>query len=393
MTTYDFDTITERRGTDSAKWKWGSNHEPLVDDVLPLWVADMDFQSPPAVIQALQERAAHGVFGYVGPPRELQEVIVERLQKLYNWTVKPGEIIFMAGLVTGINVTCAAVGEPGDGVLMQPPVYGPFLGAPKNRERCAQFAELALVQNGQDVRYEIDFDVFESAITDQTSLFLLCNPHNPVGRVFTRAELERLAEICLKHDIVICSDEIHCDLLMDGNQHIPMASLSPEIADKTITLLAPSKTFNLAGLGCGFAVVQNPDLLKRMQAKSHGIGHVEIFGYAGALAAYREGADWLEELLVYLQANRDYLVDYVKANLPGVRTTTPEGTYLAWLDCREAGIEGVPADFFLEKARVSLNDGAWFGRGGAGFVRLNFGCPRETLDQALVHMHKSLKRI
>jgi cystathionine beta-lyase len=243
-------------------------------------------------------------------------------------------------------------------------------------------------------RYERDLDAFERAIAERTSLFLLCNPHNPVGRVFEMAELERLAEICLRHDVVICSDEIHCDFVFRGYRHVPIASLAPEIAARTITLLAPSKTYNIAGLSCSVGVAQDPDLRARLQRAGRGLlPHVNVLGYVAALAAYRDSQDWLDELLVYLEENRDYVLEYVAAYMPDIRCYRPEGTFLAWLDCREAGIPGCPSQFFLERARVALNDGATFGSGGEGFVRLNFGCPRETLTQALDCMRIALDEL
>ena len=242
-----------------------------------------------------------------------------------------------------------------------------------------------------DGSYEIDFDRFEGAITERTRLFVLCNPHNPVGRVFRRDELEGMAATCLRRDLVICSDEIHCDLVFPGHRHVPIASLAPEIADRTITLMAPSKTFNVPGLKCSVAIVQNEELRKKLKRTKTGLVHgVNVMGLVAAEAGYRDGGPWLAALLRYLEANRDYLAGYVEANLPGITMSEPEGTYLAWLDCREAGIPGSPHEFFLQKARVAVNDGKVFGRGGEGFVRLNFGCPRAQLTEALEKMKESL---
>jgi cystathionine beta-lyase len=237
----------------------------------------------------------------------------------------------------------------------------------------------------------IDFDAFEAAITERTRLFILCNPHNPIGRAFRRDELERMAKICLRHNMVICSDEIHCDLLFPESHHVPMATLSPEVADRTITLMAPSKTFNIAGLECSVAIIQNRDLRKKLKAaRADCVPEVNIMGYVAALAAYRDGQPWLDELLLYLGANRDVLLQYVQEHLPGIGVSKPEATYLAWLDCRQAGMSDNPHRFFLQKARVALNDGATFGRGGEGFVRLNFGCPRPLLLDALDKMRAAL---
>jgi cystathionine beta-lyase len=252
-----------------------------------------------------------------------------------------------------------------------------------------QEAPLTLMPDG---RYIIDFDRFEAAITPETRLFLLCNPHNPVGRVFQNDELEKLAQICLRHNLTICSDEIHCDLIFSGSRHIPIASLSPEIAHNTITLMSPSKTFNLAGLKFSFAIVPNPELRKRMEAARQGlVGGINIMGRVAALAAYRDGQPWLDQLLPYLQANRDLLVNFIHERVPGLRVTPPEGTYLAWLDCRNILSKGDPFSLFLERGRIALQDGREFGAGGEGFLRLNFGCPRATLEDGLARILSALE--
>jgi cystathionine beta-lyase len=381
---YDFDTIIDRRSSDSTKWR------KFDQDVIPMWVADMDFISPQPVIEALQERVVHGVFGYLDPGlSEFRQVFVERLAALYRWEVQPEDLVINPGVITGFNMACQAVGKPGSGILLQTPAYHPFLRAPENANRFRQDVEL--LQN-DDGHYSIDWEALEKAITRQTSLFISCNPHNPVGRVFREDELERMAEMCLRRGLVICSDEIHCDLVYPGQRHIPIASLAPEIAAQTITLMAPSKTFNLAGLKFSVAIIQNAELRRKFQrVGSDLVGGINLLGPVAALAAYRDGGDWLEQLLVYLGANRDYLYDFVTNELPGVSMVSPEGTYLAWLDCREAGIEGNPCEFFLEVARVGFNDGAIFGMDGQGFVRLNFGCPRGILREALERMRHALK--
>lgn len=379
---YDFDRLIDRRSTESIKWNYYGA------DVLPMWVADMDFASPEPVIRALRERVEHGVFGYPVPPPELGEVFAARLQRLYNWSVTPEALLFIPGVITGFNMACHAVAAPGEGAMIQTPVYMPFLSAPANAGLTRDEMELTCQADGY---YTIDFDRFEETITDRTRIFILCNPHNPVGRVFRRDELERMAEICLRHNIIICSDEIHCDLVFEGYRHIPIATLSPEVAARTITLMAPSKTFNIAGLHCSVAIITNPDLRQKFKAAHKGLVHgVNLLGLVAALAAYRDGQEWLDELLRYLQANRDLLFDYVNEHLPGIKMCKPEGTYLAWLDCRAAGIPGNPHQFFLERAHVAVNDGPTFGRGGEGFVRLNFGCPRAMLLEALERMKMAL---
>jgi len=386
---YDFDHLIDRRVTESEKWRRYN------EDVIPMWVADMDFISPEPVIRALRNRVEHGIFGYpqnvMNDPQGgpgLHQTLVNRMAERYNWQIQPEDLVFIPGVVRGFNVACHALAMPESRVLIQTPVYPPILKAPENADLIRQEMLLTPLPNGI---YSIDWQAFEAAITDQTRLFILCNPHNPVGRVFGREELECMAGICLRHGVVICSDEIHCDLIYSGNRHIPIASISPETAQNTITLMAPSKTFNIAGLECAIAIIQNPDLRRKFQHSYKGlVGGINLMGWVAALAAYREGQDWLDQVLVYLEANRDFMFDFVMKELPGLRMTRPEGTYLAWLDCRQAGIEGNPYEFFLHNARVALSDGASFGRGGEGFVRLNFGCPRAMLAEALDRMKKAL---
>jgi cystathionine beta-lyase len=383
---YNFDEPVDRRNSDSAKWHY------FGADVLPMWVADMDFRSPEPIKRALHERIEHGVFGYSTDPAQLKEIICARMQRLYDWQIRSEDIVFLPGLVCGLNVVSRAIGERGDGVLVTEPVYPPFLSAPTNQEHVLHSASLQTQVDGQIMRYNVDYDAFAAAIQPNTRLFLLCNPHNPVGRAFTRDELTRMADVCLRHKLVICSDEIHADLLLDGTRHIPIASLDPEIAQQTVTILAPSKTYNLPGLGCSLAIIQNPELRRQVNKAAAGIvPHVNLLGYAAAIAAYGECDDWLDQLRAYLTANRDFLVAYLHEHMPAIRTTVPEATYLAWLDCREAGITGNPQKFFLEKAKVALNDGAVFGKGGEGFVRLNFGCTRAILTQGLEQMKEALQ--
>ena len=379
----DFDQVLDRIGSESIKWHLYG------DGVLPLWVADMDFKSPEPVIRALRERVEHGVFGYGSEPPDLRPAVMDWLDRSFDWRVPAESLVFLPDVVTGFNVACRAVAAPGDGVLAQTPVYFPILYAPGNAGMVLDQVELTRQPDGY---YAIDYDAFEAAITPRTRLFVLCSPHNPVGRVFRRQELERMADICLRHGVVICSDEIHCDLVFQGSRHVPMASLSPEVAAKTITLIAPSKTFNVAGLKCAAAIIENAELRDRFCAARAGlVGGANIMGYIATMAAYRGGRPWLDELLCYLEGNRDLLLQYVAEHLPGIEMGRPEGTYLAWLDCRKAGLPGNPHEFFLQRARVALNDGAPFGKGGEGFVRLNFACPRATLLEALDRMRQAMQ--
>ncbi|HAJ37006.1 MAG TPA: putative C-S lyase [Chloroflexi bacterium] len=376
--TFDFDHPVERRGTDSGKWGW------FGEDVLPMWVADMDFVSPQPIIDALLRRVQHGVFGYGMDSTALKQTLVARMAQRYGWAIQPEDIVMLPGLVSGLNIVSRAVGEPGDGVLINTPVYGPFLTAPVNQQRTLQSAPLHAMQAGRHLHYELNMPGLAAAIAPHTRLFLLCNPHNPVGRAFTRTELATLADFCEQHNLVICSDEIHCDLLLGGTQHIPIASLAPEVAQRTITLMAPSKTFNVPGLGASFAIIQNPALRKQFEAAMAGIvPHVNILGMVAAEAAYAECDDWLQALQAYLTANRDFAVRYVEEHMPGVITTIPEATYLLWLDLRATGLGEKPADRLLKEAKLAVNEGSWFGAGGEGFIRLNFGCPRSILKEGL----------
>ncbi len=386
---YDFNVLIDRRQSECAKWN------AFDDDVLPLPVADMDFRSPQPVLDALHQRVEHGVFGYPewGKPKStlmlgLRDLILERLQSRYAWHVSPEALVFFPGVVSGLNLACHALGGPDMGILIQPPVYPPFIHLAENSNSVYQQAQL---QHQPDGSYEIDWQVFTGAFTPQSKIFVLCNPHNPVGRVFREDELRRLAEVCLERGVTILSDEIHCDLLFSGQTHIPIASLDPEIARNSITLMSPSKTFNLAGLFCSFAVIENPELRLRFAHAQEGrTGGVNLMGLVAAEAAYRDGQEWLDQLLVYLEANRNFLTSYVNAELPGIRMAAPEGTYLGWLDCRAAQLPEPPYEFFLSRARLALGDGKGFGLGGEGFVRLNFGCPRSLLSEALERMRRAL---
>jgi len=381
----NFNILPDRRITESAKWR------VYDDDVLPMWVADMDFRSPEPVIQALQKRVEHGVFGYPMPQDELKEATLAWLERRHSWTVDPEHLIFIPGVVTGFNLASHAVAKSGDGVLVQTPTYGPFLQVANNVQLEQHEMELVI---GEDGQYFIDLEAFEATITERTRIFMLCNPHNPTGRVFRKAELEAMAEICLRHDVIICSDEIHCDLVYEDHKHIPTATLSPEIADKTITLLAPSKTFNIAGLEASVAVIENDELRQKFEGARQGlVGWVNLLGQVATQACYQHGEPWLDALLPYLQTNRDYVYDIVNQELPGISMLKPEGTYLAWLDCRQSGIDGKPSEFFIEQARVAMNDGDWFGRGGEGYVRFNFGCPRPQIEKALEKMKTALENL
>jgi cystathionine beta-lyase len=377
---YDFDEIIDRRGTASEKW------DKYRDcGIIPLWVADMDFRSPPAVIEALQRRVSHGIFGYTSPPDGLVEAVLDALLSEFGWQVQGEWITWLPGLVTGLNVCCRAVGAPQDEVISFTPVYPPFLSAPPLANRVLVTVPLALSAG----RWGLDLDALERAVTPRTRLLLLCSPHNPVGRVWTRQELTSVAEFANRHDLIICSDEIHAGLVLDEElHHTPIATLSPETDRRTITLLAPSKTFNVPGLGCSFAVISD-DRLRRAFRKAMGriVPHVNLLGYTAAEAAYRFGEPWRRELLAYLRDNRDLVAREV-AKMPGLSVAHVQATYLSWIDLRQGGIEDPVA--FFERGGVGLSGGVDFGL--PDFVRLNFGCPRPLLSEALGRMRECLAK-
>jgi len=343
----------------------------------------MDFRSPPAVIEALHERVSHGVFGYTAPPDGLGQAVIDALSAEFDWRVQKQWITWLPGLVTGLNVSCRAVGGEDDEVITFTPVYPPFMSAPPLSGRT--LVKVPLKEEGG--RWGLDLDALERAVTPRARLLLLCSPHNPVGRVWTLQELTALAEFAQRHDLVICSDDIHAGLVIEESaRHIPIATLSPETDRRTVTLLAPSKTFNVPGLGCSFAVISD-DTLRRAFRKAMGriVPQVNLLGYTAAEAAYRHGDAWRQELLVYLRGNRDLVAQEV-AQMPGLRVAHVEATYLSWIEVRQTGIED-PVRFF-EDAGVGLSGGADFGL--EGYVRLNFGCPRPLLAQALGRMRQAL---
>lgn len=376
--TFDFDEPLDRHGQWSLKWDRYAGR-----DVIPLWVADMDFRCPAAITDVLRARVDHGVFGYVEPGPELIETIAARIASSYGWQTQADWYVWLPGLVSGLNVVCRAVGEVGDDVLTGIPIYPPFLSAPVHAERTCVRVPLLNDQG----RWRFDPAALGRAVTPRSRLLLLCNPHNPVGRVWSRRELEGLARVALEQDLVICSDEIHCGLLLDSDkQHVPLAGIAPEIADRTITLMAASKTFNLPALGCAFAIVPNPELRARIRKVMAGVVHRPLgIGLWATLAAYRDGEPWRRALVDYLRGNRD-LVDARVGAMPPLSMTPVEATYLAWIDCRALGVDN-PAKFF-EDAGVGLYDGADFGT--PGWVRLNFGTRRALLAEALDRMQRAL---
>ena len=375
---FDFDTVIDRRNTNSERWDKYKGR-----DIIPLWVADMDFSSPPAILEALHRRVRHGVFGYTHPSQGLMDAVIVHLERDFAWHVKAEWIVWLPGLVCGLNVLCRSVGEIDDEVISFTPIYPPFLSAPGLSQRTLVSVPL---QREND-RWVIDLDALERAITPRTKLLLLCSPHNPVGRAWSREELLKLAGICERNNLIIGSDDIHAGLeLVENRRHIPMATLSEGIASRTITLLAPSKTYNIPGLGCAFAIISDPGLRRSFKnAMGRIVPHVNLFGFTAAEAAYRDCDMWRQALLAYLRGNHELVAETI-ARMPGFFMTPVEATYLAWIDARQSGLEH-PVRFF-EDAGVGLSDGADFG--APGFVRLNFGCARALLEDALQRMEQSI---
>ncbi|SOE22992.1 cystathione beta-lyase [Spirosomataceae bacterium TFI 002] len=373
---YNFDEPVIRKNTNSFKW------DKFDKSVLPMWIADMDFQSPPEVQTALQQLVNHGVFGYTHEPAELIEVVIDRLEKLHNWKVKKEWIVLLPGLVPGIHASTQLLGGEFNSVMTSTPVYYPFMQAADSGPR--QLQAVQFLKKGN--KWAMDFDEMKAKATLDTKMYLLCNPHNPNGRVFSRTELEELASFCLERDLLIMSDEIHCDLILDESKsHISIASISPEIADKTITLLAPSKTFNIAGLGCSMAVIPNLELRNAFRKATYGIlPHPTAFAYEAALAAYKYGEEWRKELIAYLKQNHDFLLEEVN-KIKGLEMLPLDATYLAWIKYEgnfEGGIEK-----YLASHGLGVSPGEQFA--GDGFFRLNFGTQKANVEQAVEILKKA----
>lgn len=374
-----FDALIDRRETDSVRWDKYAGR-----DVIPLWVADTDFRAPPAVIDALQARVAHGVFGYTAPPAALLEAIVARMQRLYAWTIQPEWVVFLPGVVSALYMAVQRLTTPAQHVLSPAPVYYHVFRAAQTAPRACTDVPMVQVQG----RWVWDEDALAAAVTPDTRLLMLCNPHNPGGTVFTREELSRLATFAARHDLLIVSDEIHCDLILEpSGMHVPIASLSPEISQRVVTLMSPSKTFNIAGSGMAYAIIEDPRLRTAFSFDLKKTVHdASLFGYTAALAAYQDGADWLRAQLAYLRVNRDLLTATV-ARLPGVQMVHLEATYLAWIDCSGLGVAD-PQALFLAHG-LGLSPGVDFG--APQYVRFNFGTQRARLETALQRFERAVR--
>ncbi|MFP7492170.1 PatB family C-S lyase [Terribacillus saccharophilus] len=385
---HDFELVHDRRNTRSVKW---DNLKELYggEDVLPMWVADMDFQSPQAVIHALKDRAEHGIYGYTITDAAISKAVSRWVEKRHGWRIKPSFLLYSPGVVTSLHMAVQTFTEPGDKVVIQTPVYTPFYNVVKAHDR-------TLVENPllfEDGTYRMDFAHLEKCFQDGAKAMILCNPHNPVGRVWTIEELKQLADLCVSYDVLLLSDEIHADLIHEGYTHIPIASLSEEISQRTITFLSPSKTFNLAGLQVSYAVVEQEGMRKQLQEtfSKQGFYMLNTMAVAALEAAYNDGEEWLQGLLDILAVNKK-LAEEALADNPYISVSPLEGTYLMWLDCRNLNLDQKDLmEFFAKKAKLGFNDGIQFGEAGKGFVRMNIACPPETMREALKRLTDSLK--
>ncbi len=386
------DEIVDRRNTNSIKWDTIASPAGK-RTILPMWVADMDFRAPDPVLAAMRDAVEHGVFGYAGIPEDVWHTVSDWANKRYGWEVPPEWFSYTAGVITGLNIAVQTFTRPGEKIVIQPPVYPPFHSSALANGRHLIYNNL--LRNDEHM-YRMDLKGLSDQIDADTRMLVLCSPHNPVGRCWSRQELENLADLCVERDLIVFSDEIHADLLLDGRRHTPFAALGPEIARRTITGIAPSKTFNIAGLKA--SVIITPDAVLHhafdaAQKKTFGLYDANTFAVVGMQAAYRHGEQWLDTVLEYLKANRDYAVDFIEAHLPGVHVTPSEATFLLWLDFSPTGLTHDEVSEKLEgEARVLLNDGRCFGANGEGFFRFNFGCPRETLRSALQRIADAFSR-
>ena len=388
---WNFDEPAKREGTNCIKYDL--REKTFGDkDVIPMWVADMDFNTPDFVVKSLQDRLNHEIYGYSFRPPEYYLSIIDWLVCRHNWKVEKEWISFCPGIVPALNFCTLAFTQPGDNIIVQPPVYFPFFSAAESHDRKLIYNRLT----ESDGKWVMDYDSLIAGIDGKTKMIIISNPHNPIGRVWTRDELNKLADICLKNNILILSDEIHCDLVLPGFNHTPFAKLSEKIAENTITCIAPSKTFNLAGLSTSSVIISNPVLRKsfnRIVENLH-IGSGNIFGTTASIAAYSHGHKWLDALLDYIDHNIEFVEDYCRKMIPEIIPVQPEATYMIWLDCRKFGMTGKELqNFFVKKAGVGMNEGSTFGPGGEGFMRMNLATTRQTVIKAMEQIENAVSSL
>jgi cystathionine beta-lyase len=395
---YNLDHIWDRKNTDSAKW--GSLERVFgSDDVIPMWVADMDFPVAQPILDALKERVNHPFYGYTFPDAGVTESVVERMRKKFNWEIDPEWVVYTPGVIPALNVAVRVVSHPGDGIILQEPAYFPFFSAVNSSGCHIQNNQVTLVGN----RYEMDYDDLESKFSvepgmrgpNRNKAIIFCNPHNPIGRLWTRDEVARMGEIVIGSGGVVIADEIHCEILMKGYKHTPFASISEEFAQNSITCMSPSKTFNLPGLEISTIIIPNRKLRDEFTSTRAGIlPNPNLFGYVALEAAYRYGDEWLEQVLDYLQGNLDFINDFIGEKIPQIKVTEHQGTYLLWLDFREFSLDNESLRTFMrEKAKVGLNEGYTFGESGSGFLRMNFACPRSIVQEALTRIENAFNSL
>ena len=385
---YDFDEICSRKDTNCSKW---DNLKTMFgsDEVIPMWVADMDFPAAKPIAEAIQSRAAHEFYGYTQAGNSLIESVVERMKKKFDWRINPEWVVFTPGVIPALNIAIRALTRPGDEVILQEPVYYPFFSTVKQNGCQILTNELELA-NG---RYEMDFNDLERKFHPRIGMrnmpgraraIIICNPHNPIGRLWNREELTQLGKIVIGNGATVISDEIHCEIIFKGNRHIPFAAISEEFEQNCIVCMAPSKTFNLAGLEASSIIIPNKTIRQKFSEARVGVGGPNLFGLTAMEAAYRFGDEWLEQLLDYLQGNLEFTIEYFEKKISRIKIIRPQATYLLWLDCRELGMDDMTLRSFMrERAKIGLDDGFLFGSGGSGFQRMNIACPRAILEEAL----------
>lgn len=392
MKTYTFDEIIDRSGSGDLKHeallpRWGRN------DLLPLWVADMDFATPDFVVDALKARLSHPIFGYTIESADYRPTIIDWNESHHGWKIKPEWISFIPGIVKGIGFVVNVFTKPGEKVIIQPPVYHPFRMTPEDNGREVVFNPLRLREDGY---YDMDFDNLSEVCDDKCRVLILSNPHNPAGVCWSKETLQCLADFCYEHNIIVISDEIHSDMALFGNRHVPFASVSERAADISITFAAPTKTFNMAGIVSSYAVISNDDLRQCFYGwlKANELDEPTIFAPIATIAAYQKGEEWRKQMLAYVEDNVRFVEDYCRERIPGVRPIRPQASFLVWLNCRGLGLNHDKLlELFIDKAHLALNDGEMFGPGGEGFMRLNVGTPRSVLRQALEQLAKAVNEL
>lgn len=391
MKRYDFDKIIERKGTGAIKTDILKNVFGK-EDLIPLWVADMDFETPDFIVDAIKERLKHPVFGYTAEPEDFRPAVCDWIESHHDWKVEKEWLCYIPGIVKGIGMAINALLKKDEKVIIQPPVYHPFRLVPQKNGREVVFNPLREKPEGG---YEMDFENLEAVCDDKCRMLILANPHNPAGITWPYATLKRLAEFCHRKGIIVISDEIHCDMALFGNRHIPFASVSPEAAECSITFGAPSKTFNIAGIVSSYAIVPEDNLRERFFSylKANEMSSPHIFAPIATIAAFRKGEQWRQQMLEYIEQNIGFVIGYCKDNMPQIKPLRPQASFLIWLDCRALGLDHEQlVNLFVGKAGLALNDGEMFSPGGEGFMRLNIGCPRKTLETALENLKSAIEQ-